>query len=100
MGIVEQIYEAATNAGLLKDCLWRPSDGSQTQRFSVGFAAPDDTVLDGLSLSTEYVMTYPRSIFTGLAQREPVEIDGVTFLVRELRAVGDGSEIRATLTRV
>ncbi len=100
MGIVEQIYEAATNAGLLKDCLWRPSDGSPTQRFSVGFAAPDDTVLDGLSLSTEYVMTYPASIFVGLAQREPVEIDGVTFLVRELRAVGDGSEMRATLTRV
>ena len=100
MGIVEQIYKAATNAGLLKDCLWRPSDGSPTQRFSVGFAAPDDTVLDGLSLSTEYVMTYPASIFIGLAQREPVEIDGVIFLVRELRAVGDGSEMRATLTRV
>ena len=100
MGIVEQIYEAATNAGLLKDCLWRPSDGSPTQRFSVGFAAPDDTVLDGLSLSTEYVMTYPASIFIGLAPRELVEIDGVTFLVRELRAVGDGSEMRATLTRV
>ena len=100
MSLVEQIYEAATNAGLLKDCLWRPSDGSPTQRFSVGFAAPDDTVLDGLSLSTEYVMTYPRSIFTGLAQRELVEIDGVIFLVRELRAVGDGSEMRATLTRV
>ena len=100
MGIVEQIYEAATNAGLLKDCLWHPSDGSPTQRFSVGFAAPDDTVLDGLSLSTEYAMTYPSTVFVGLAPREPVEIDGVTFLVRELRAVGDGSEMRATLTRV
>lgn len=100
MGIVEQIYEAATNAGLLKDCLWRPSDGSPTQRFSVGFAAPDDTVLDGLSLNTEYAMTYPSTVFVGLAPREPVEIDGVTFLVRALRAVGDGSEMRATLTRV
>lgn len=100
MSLVEQIYESAANAGLLKDCLWRPSDGSQTQRFSVGFAAPDDTVLDGLSLSTEYAMTYPSTVFVGLAPREPVEIDGVTFLVRELRAVGDGSEMRATLTRV
>lgn len=100
MSLIEQIYESAANAGLLKDCLWRPSDGSPTQRHPVGFAAPDDTVLDGLSLSTEYVMTYPASIFIGLAQREPVEIDGVIFLVRELRAVGDGSEMRATLTRV
>lgn len=100
MGIVEQIYKAATNAGLLKDCLWCPSDGSPTQRHPVGFAAPDDTVLDGLSLNTEYVMTYPASIFSGLTQREPLVIDGVTFLVRDLRAVGDGSEMRATLTRV
>lgn len=100
MSLIEQIYESAANAGLLKDCLWRPSDGSPMQRHPVGFAAPDDTVLDGLSLSTEYVMTYPASIFIGLAQREPVEIDGVIFLVRELRAVGDGSEMRATLTRV
>ena len=45
-------------------------------------------------------MTYPSTVFVGLAPREPVEIDGVTFLVRELRAVGDGSEMRATLTRV
>ena len=100
MGIVEQIYASAANAGLLKDCQWRPSDGSPTQRHPVGFAAPDDTVLDGLSLSTEYAMTYPSTVFVGLAPREPVEIDGVTFLVRELRAVGDGSEMRATLTRV
>ena len=100
MNLVEQIYEAATNAGLLKDCLWRPSDGTTAQRHPVGFAAPDDTVLDGLTLSTEYVMTYPASIFVGLAQREPVEIDGVTFVVRDIRAVGDGSEMRATLTRV
>ena len=100
MSLVEQIYESAANAGLLKDCLWRPSDGATAQRHPVGFAAPDDTVLDGLSLSTEYAMTYPASIFVGLAQREPVEIDGVTFLVRDIRAVGDGTEMRAHLTRM
>jgi hypothetical protein len=100
MNLVEQIYEAATNAGLLKECVWRPSDGSLPHHHSVGFAAPDDTVLDGLTLSTEYVMTYPASVFVGLAQREPVEINGVTFLVRDIRAVGDGSEIRAKLTRL
>jgi hypothetical protein len=100
MNLVDQIYEAAANAGLLKECVWRPSDGSPPQHHSVGFDAPDDTVLDGLTLSTEYVMTYPASVFVGLAQREPVEIDGVTFLVRDILAVGDGSEIRAKLTRL
>lgn len=100
MSLVVQIYESAANAGLLKDCVWRPSDGSPLQSHPVGFAAPDDTVLDGLTVSTEYVISYPASAFSGLAQREPVDIDGVTFLVRDIRAVGDGSEIRAKLTRL
>lgn len=100
MSLVAQIYEAAANAGLLKECLWHPLDGSPSQTHRVGFAAPDDTLLDGLTLSTEYVMSYPATIFTGLGAREPVEIDGVTFQVRDIRAVGDGSEIRAKLTRL
>ena len=100
MNVVDAIYEAAANVGFLRECRWQPTDGTPLQTHQVGFAAPDDTLLDGLTLSTEYVMTYPASIFIGLAQREPVEIDGVIFLVRELRAVGDGSEMRATLTRV
>lgn len=100
MSLVEQIYQSAANAGLLKDCLWRPSDGAPPQYHPVGFSAPDETAIDGMMLSTDYVMTFPTSAFAGIAQREPVEINGVTFLVRELRAVGDGSEMRATLTRV
>ena len=66
----------------------------------MGFTAPDETVLDGLSLSTEYVMTYPASVLVGLAARETVEIDDQLFQVREIRAVGDGSERRATLSRI
>ena len=100
MGIVEQIYASAANAGLLKDCQWRPSDGSPPQSHPVGFAAPDDTVLDGLTLSTEYVMTYPASGLDGLAVRVVVVIDGHSYQVRDIRAIGDGSEMRAQLTRV
>jgi len=100
MGIVEQIYASAGNAGLLRECRWQPSDGSPAQQHPVGFAAPDDTVLDGLGRSTEYAMTYPASVFAGLAAREAVEIDGAVYLVRDIRAVRDGSEMRATLTRV
>jgi hypothetical protein len=100
MSMVEDIYQSATNAGLLKDCIWHPSDGAPAQRHSVGFFSPDDTVLEGMMLNTDFVMTFPASALKGIAQRDPVEIDGVTFLVRELRTVGDGSEMRATLTRV
>lgn len=100
MSLVAQIYESAANAGLLKECRWQPSDGSSTQTHQVGFAAPDDSLFDGLTLSTEYVMSYPDTVFVGLAAREAVEIDGTTFQVRDIRAVGDGSEIRAKLTRL
>ena len=100
MSLVAQIYESAANAGLLKECLWQPSDGSPSQTHQVGFSSPDDSLLDGLALSTEYVMTYPVTAFNGLAARETVEIAGTTFQVRDIRAVGDGSEIRAKLTRL
>jgi hypothetical protein len=51
-------------------------------------------------LSTDYEMTYPVTAFGGLAVREVVEIGGTSFQVRDIRAVGDGSEIRAKLTRL
>ncbi len=100
MNFVEQIYASAANAGLLKECLWQPSDGSPSQTHQVGVSAPDESLLDGLSLSTEYVMTYPVTAFGGLVAREVVEIGDTTFQVRDIRAVGDGSEIRAKLTRL
>ena len=97
---ISTLYSAAANAGLLKSCIWRPSDGAPAQRHSVGFFSPDDTVLDGMMLSTDYEMTYPVTAFGGLAVREVVEIGGTTFQVRDIRAIGDGSEIRAKLTRL
>ena len=89
MGLVEQVYAAALNAGLLHDCRWQPPDSSPSQSHPVGFTAPDETVFDGLA-----------SVFKGLAPRDTVEIDGVIYQVRNIRAVGDGSEMRAQLTRV
>ena len=74
MDIVATLYEAAANAGLLKECVWRPSDGGPPRTNMVGFAAPDETLLDGLTVSTEYVMSYPATIFAGLGPRETVEI--------------------------
>jgi hypothetical protein len=100
MGLLEQLYEAAGNAGLLKTCTWRPSTGAPAQTHRVGFAAPDGTAFDGLTTNTDYTISYPDTAFTALSVRENVEIDGVTYQVREIRAVGDGSEMRARLTRL
>lgn len=100
MSLVEQVYAAAANVGLLKECLWQPADGAPVESRLVGFSAPDDTLLDGLASSTEYVITYPASAFVGLAARDTVLIAGANFQVREVRAVGDGAEMRAKLTRL
>ena len=100
MGLVEQVYAAALSAGLLRDCRWQPAGGSPSQTHAVGFTAPDDSVFDGLASTTDYQMSYPASVFVGLSPREAVEIDGVIYQVRSSRAVGDGSEMRAQLTRV
>ena len=100
MGLIEQIYEASANAGLLRECVWHPSSGADPQLVRVGFTTPDDTILDGLALNTDYAITYPASVFVGLAACEGVEIDGVTYQVRDVRAVADGTEMRAKLTRV
>nr|CUV15879.1 conserved protein of unknown function [Ralstonia solanacearum] len=45
-------------------------------------------------------MFYPATVLVGLSSRETVEIGGVLYHVRDVRAVGDGSEIRAKLTRL
>ena len=98
--LVEKIYLAAANVGFLKACIWQPSDGGVAQTHSVGFSAPDQDVRSGLGVSTEYEMTFPNSCLNGLKSRESVHIEGVAYQVREVMAVGDGSEVRATLMRV
>ena len=100
MKLIERLYQSAANAGLTVRCHWQPADGSPSQTHVVGFPAPDDTILDGLARNTDYAITYPASAFVGLAAREVVEIDGVTYQVRDVRAVADGSEMRAKLTRL
>jgi len=100
MGFVEQIFAAAAQAGLLRTAVWQPADGGAPQTQAVGFSAPDTTLLDGLALGTDLEMSFPVSAFVGIAVRDGVVIDGITYQVRDLRAVGDGSERRARLSRL
>lgn len=98
--LVEKIYRAAANVGFLKTCVWQPGDGGDVQTHSVGFSAPDKDVLSGLGVSTEYEITYPNTCLVGLKARDVVQVEGTAYQVREVMAVGDGSELRATLMRV
>lgn len=98
--MLDRLYDAAARADMLKEALWVPAAGAEPQTAFVDFRAPDETVLDGLGLSTDYSIRYPASALTGLASGETLTIEGQAYRVREVRAVGDGSEKRATLTRL
>jgi hypothetical protein len=98
--MLERLYDAAARAGLLSLATWLPEDGADPETAWVEFRSPDETVLDGLGLSTDYAMRYPASAFHGLTSGELVTVNGERYRVRETRLVGDGSEKRATLTRL
>ena len=66
----------------------------------VGLFRSDHTVLDHLTLSSDTCMTYPSSWLQGLKPGEKVLIDQRRYQVREIVAIGDGSERRATLTQL
>ncbi len=91
---VVTLYEAARNAGLLTAVTVAGSPAVYC-----GFRAPDETVLDGFALSRDYQLDYPAAWLT-LAVGDTVEIAGVSYQVREVRAIGDGSERRASLSKL
>ncbi len=90
---VTDFYDAAAAAGLLAEVI---AGGVPVL---CEFRAPDASVLDGLALSTDYAIRYPASRLPSLAGGDSVVIAGESYQVREVRALGDGSERRATLTK-
>lgn len=90
---IAAFYEAARSAGLLTQV----TVGSVTVHCA--FRAPDDTVLDGLAISRDYQVEYPAAWLT-LAPGDQLSIGTDSYQVREVRAVGDGTERRASLTRL
>lgn len=92
--LIERLYSAAGRAGLLVDA---EIDG---QTVAVGFRSPDEMVLDGLALSSDYAMRYPAAWLPKLASGDHVVIADHVYQVRAIRSVGDGSERAAALTRL
>lgn len=95
----DRFYEAAARAGLLRTANWMPVD-RPPQLAAVGFRAPDGTILDGLGMSRDYAITYPDTVFVGLAQGDSLLVGTERFHVRDIRAIGDGTERLATLTKL
>jgi hypothetical protein len=91
---VESLYDAAASAGLLT----RAVIGSA--ELMVEFRAPDEDVLDGLSVSRNYTIRYPVSRLPSLSPGNTLEIAGQTYRVREITVTGEATEARASLTRL
>jgi hypothetical protein len=91
---VEFLYAAAANAGLLKAA---SIGGTQVM---VDFRAPDEDVLGGMGVSRDYAIRYPLAWLPALAAGNTLDIGGNTYRVREVLAMGDGSEMRAHLTQL
>ena len=91
---IEDFYDAAGRSGLLVDA---EIDGHTV---AVDFRSPDEAVLDGLALSTDYTIRFPASALPSLAAGDTVSIAGSLYRVRDIRSIGDGSERRASLSRL
>jgi len=96
---IESLYDAAARSGLLQEAVWAPGVGPVVAAW-VEFRAPDASILDGLGVATDYGIRYPASRLAGLDQGDTLEIGGAVYRVREIRALGDGTEHHATLTRL
>ena len=93
MATVSDLYAAAGRAGLLTHATIGSAE------VLVDFRAPDVEVLDGLGLSSDFAIRYPAEDVV-LDTGHELVIGGITYRVREVRAIGDGSECRATLMRI
>ncbi|MFZ4482061.1 MAG: hypothetical protein ACOYNZ_19460 [Rhodoferax sp.] len=94
MVAIEILYAAADSAGLLKPALFG------AQEVMVDFRAPDEDVLSGMGVSRDYSIRYPLVWLLDLVAGSTIAILGQTYRVREVTAIGDGSECRATLTQL
>jgi hypothetical protein len=90
---VGALYDAAASSGMLVPVTF----GGVV--VMADFRAPDEDVLDGLGVSRGYTLRYPQSRLTLKPGDELVVAAGI-YRVREVTQLGDGSECRASLTRL
>lgn len=90
---VGALYDAAAHSGLLTSVTFG------TAEVMVDFRATDEDVLDGLGVSRGYTIRYPKTRLT-LAGGDELLVGVDRYRVREVTQLGDGSECRASLTRL
>lgn len=61
---------------------------------------PDQIIGDGISVSTEYVLTVYAEEFSAAKYGDEIEVDGDDYLVRQNRKIDDGKFAKLTLEKV
>lgn len=92
--MLEEIYAAAARAGFLKTA------SLSGQPIPVDFRAPDENVLGGIASSHDYTMRLPASRLGVLARGDILTIESLDYRVRDITAMGNGSECLVSLTRL
>ena len=90
---VGALYDAAASSGMLTSVTFGAT------QVMVDFQAPDEDVLNGLGVSRGYSLRYPQIRLT-LSPGDELVVALVRYRVREVTQLGDGSECRASLTRL
>lgn len=61
---------------------------------------PDQNILSGNVLSTEYSLTFKTSSLPSLLSGDVLSVDEISYKIREVEKIVDGNFSRALLTRV
>jgi hypothetical protein len=64
------------------------------------FESPDQTIGGGLGISSEYSILVKTSVFGAAAYADAITVGGVSYTVREVRKIDDGSFCRIVLSKV
>jgi hypothetical protein len=62
--------------------------------------APGEVVAGGMVLSTDYQLTFQTSTMSALDYQSTLTAGGVSFIVREVRALDDGAFSVASMSKV
>ena len=98
LSMIEQIYQAAARAGLLKSVRW--VSGNFTKSLCVEWRESDDSMLHDLVVGTDITMTGPTAALDGIRQGDVILVGQRMYKVRDVRVIHDGSETCATLASI
>lgn len=63
------------------------------------FDLPDSLIAGEVAMSTDYVVTVKRSVFSALKYGDSITVNGASYKVREPRILDDGVFMKVTLSK-